>query len=91
MTIKKDNTSSTDTRLQQKIITQVEKRLPYLTAGNVYTVAAILGEKFWEDDDDAHRSIGQSFSHLVSNNRLPFIQVGWNAVRHNEYHYTPKE
>ena len=88
MTIaKKDN----DTTLQQKIIEQVEKRLEYLTAGNVYTVAAILGEEFWgEEDDAAHKGIGHSFSHLVGTKRLPFTQVGWNSVRHNEYRYTPE-
>ena len=88
MKIKK---SKNDSALQQKIIKQTSKRLQYLTSGTVYTVAAILGEKFWEDDDEAHRSVGISFSHLVSTERLPFTQVGWNDVRHNEYQYTPKE
>jgi hypothetical protein len=44
-----------------------------------------LTEKFIET------GLGQSFSHPVNNGRLPFIQKGWNAVRHNEYRYTPEE
>ena len=80
-----------DTPLQRKIIEQVIKRLPYLTSGNVYTVAAILGETFWEEDNDSHRSIGKSFSHLVSKGRLPFEVIGLTPVRHNEYRYTPEE
>ncbi len=85
------HTETTGTALQQKIITQVEKRLPFLTSGNVYTVAAILGEQFWDEDDESHRSIGQCFSHLVGKNQLPFEQTGWNSVRHNEYRYTPED
>ena len=85
----KNDSGTTYTPLQQKIIEQVEKRLPYLTADNVYTVAAILGDKFWDEDDDSHRGIGQSFSHLVNKGRLPFKNNGMTPVRHNEYHYTP--
>ncbi len=83
--------SNSDSALQRKIIKQTSKRLQYLTSGTVYTVAAILGEKFWEDDNEAHRSVGICFSSLVSTKRLPFIQIGWNDVRHNEYLFTPKE
>jgi hypothetical protein len=78
-----------DTALQRKVIEQTVKRLPYLTSGNIYTVAAILGEEFWEEDDESHRSIGQSFSHLVNAQRLPFEHIGLTQVRHNEYRYTP--
>ncbi len=84
-------TDENDTPMQRKIIEQVIRRLPYLTSGSVYTVAAILGEKFWEDDDDSHRSIGQSFSYLATKGRLPFEIIGLTPVRHNEYRYTPEE
>ncbi len=85
-------TDENDTPLQQKIIEQVKRRLPFLTSGNVYTVAAILGEEFWEDEDEnMHKAFGLCFSYMVANQRLPFIQVGWNSVRHNEYHYQPGE
>jgi hypothetical protein len=82
---------ASDTALQRKVIEQTIKRLPYLTSGIIYTVAAILGEDFWEEDDESHRSIGQSFSHLVNNGRLPFESNGWSSNRHNEYRYTPSE
>ena len=78
-----------DNALQQKLIEQTIKRLPYLTSGNIYTVAAILGEEFWEKDDESHKSLGLSFSHLVNKGRLPFEQTGLTPVRHNEYCYTP--
>ena len=84
-------TDENDTPLQQKIIEQVKRRLPFLTSGNVYTVAAILGEQFWDEDDESHRSIGQCISYMVGKDRLPFTPAGWNSTRHNEYHYTPKE
>jgi len=84
-------TEPTSTTIQRKIIEQVINRLPYLTSGSVYTAAAILGEKFWEEDNDSHRSIGKSFSHLVSKGRLPFEVIGLTPVRHNEYRYTPEE
>ena len=78
--------------MQRKIIEQVIKRLPYLTSSSVYTVAAILGEEFWEDEDEnTHKAIGLCFSYMVGKDRLPFTPAGWNSTRHNEYHYTPKE
>ncbi len=80
---------ASDTALQRKVIELTINRLPYLTSGNIYTVAAILGEEFWEEDDESHRSIGQCFSHLVNNGRLPFEHIGLTQVRHNEYRYTP--
>jgi hypothetical protein len=83
-------TDDSDNTMQRKIIEQTIKRLPYLTSGSIYTVAAILGEDFWEEDDDSHKSIGQSFSHLVRKGRLPFEQTGLTGVRHNEYSYTPE-
>jgi len=79
-----------DTAMQRKLIVQVTKRLPYLTAGEIYTVAAILGEKFWEEDDeDSHNGLGRVFSGLVSEGRLPFDSNGWTSNRHNEYRFTP--
>ena len=84
-------TDKKDTPMQRKIIEQVIKRLPYLTSGSVYTGGAIFGEEFWEENTASHKSIGQSFSHLVSKGRLPFEIIGFTPVRHNEYRYTPKE
>ena len=84
-------TDENDTPMQRKVVEQVIRRLPYLTSGSVYTAAAILGEEFWEEDNDSHKSIGQSFSHLVSKGRLPFEIIGLTPVRHNEYQYTPEE
>lgn len=81
---------ASDTEIQIKIITQVKKRLPYLTTGEVYTVAAILGEPFWDDGDESHKALGRIFSGLVGDGRLPFQQDGWNKIRHNEYRYTPE-
>ncbi len=78
--------------MQRKLIRQVAKRLPYLTAGEVYTLAAILGEQFWEEDDeDSHNALGRVFAGLVSAGRLPFESNGWSSNRHNEYRYTPSE
>ena len=78
--------------MQSKLINQVAKRLPYLTAGEVYTLAAILGEQFWEEDDeDSHNALGRVFSGLVGADRLPFESNGWSSNRHNEYRFTPKE
>jgi hypothetical protein len=78
--------------MQRKLIRQVAKRLPYLTAGEVYTLAAILGEQFWEEDDeDSHNALGRVFSGLVGAGRLPFESNGWSSNRHNEYRYTPSE
>ena len=72
--------------------TQIAKRLSYLTAGEVYTLAAILGEQFWEEDDeDSHNALGRVFSSLVGGGRLPFESNGWSSNRHNEYRYTPSE
>ena len=85
-------TEPTDTTIQHKLIEHVTKRLPYLTAGEVYTLAAILGEKFWEEDDeDSHNALGRVFSGLVGADRLPFESNGWSSNRHNEYRFTPKE
>ncbi len=85
-------TKPTDTTIQRKLIEHVTKRLPFLTAGEVYTLAAILGEKIWdEDDEDSHNALGRSFSELVSDDRLPFRSNGWTSNRHNEYRYTPEE
>ena len=87
MTIK-----DTDTDLQRKLINQVDKRLPYLTAGEKYTLAAILGEKFWEEEDEeSHKPQGRCFSGLVNDGRVPFQADGWSIYRHNEYRYTPSE
>jgi hypothetical protein len=78
--------------MQRKLIEQVTKRLPFLTAGEVYTLAAILGEQFWEEDDeDSHHALGRVFSGLVGTDRLPFASNGWTSNRHNEYRYTPSE
>jgi hypothetical protein len=78
--------------MQRKLINQVAKRLPYLTAGEIYTLAAILGEQFWEEDDeDSHNALGRVFSGLVGAGRLPFESNGWSSNRHNEYRYTPSE
>jgi hypothetical protein len=83
---------ASDTALQRKLINQVAKRLPYLTAGEIYTLAAILGEQFWEEDDeDSHNALGRVFSGLVGAGRLPFESNGWGSNRHNEYRYTPSE
>jgi hypothetical protein len=85
-------TESTDSTTKQKLIEQVTKRLPFLTAGEVYTLAAILGEQFWdEDDEDSHNALGRVFSGLVGAGRLPFESNGWSSNRHNEYRYTPSE
>ncbi len=81
-------TDENDTPMQRKVVEQVIRRLPYLTSGSVYTAAAILGEEFWEEDNDSHKSIGQSFSYLASKGRLPFEIIGLTPVRHNEYRYT---
>ena len=79
-----------DSPIQRKVINQVTKRLEYLTAGGIYTLAAILGEEFWEeDDDDSHNALGRAFAGLVVNNRLLFEPNGWTSNRHNEYRYTP--
>jgi hypothetical protein len=81
-----------DNIMQRKVIEQTIKRLPYLTAGEVYTVAAILGEEFWEEDDeDSHNGLGRVFSGLVNGGRLPFESNGLTSNRHNEYRYTPSE
>lgn len=86
------DTMADDSSMQRKIIEQLNKRLSYLTAGEVYTLAAILGETFWEDDDeDSHHALGRIFSALVSDGRLPFEANGWTTNRHNEYRYTPEE
>lgn len=83
---------ATDSTIQRKLLTQVEKRLPYLTAGKVYTLAAILGESFWEhDDEDSHHALGRAFSALVTKKRVPFKAKGWTSNRHNEYKYKPSE
>ena len=79
-----------DNTMQRKLLEQTIKRLPYLTSGNIYTLAVILGEDFWENDDDSHKSIGQSFSYLVKKGRLPFEKTGLTGVRHNEYRYSPR-
>lgn len=82
----------TDTELQRKLITQTVKRVPYLTAGETYTLAAILGETFWEEnDEESHKAQGRIFSGLVNEGRLPFTADGWTKYRHNEYRYTPAE
>jgi hypothetical protein len=87
-----NSTEPTDTTTQSKLIEQVNKRLPYLAAGEVYTLAAILGEQFWEEDDeDSHNALGRVFSSLVGAGRLPFESNGWSSNRHNEYRYTPSE
>ena len=99
MTIKYE---STDTEMQRKLLLQVEKRLPYLTVGDTYTLAAILGESFWEgenddddsgdnrnDDEDCHRTWGRCFSALVAEGRVPFLMKGFTKYRHNEYVYAP--
>jgi hypothetical protein len=82
----------TDTDQQRKLIEQVDKRLPYLTAGESYTLAAILGEIFWEEnDEESHKAQGRCFSALVNEGRVPFEADGWTKYRHNEYRYTPAE
>ena len=83
---------ATDTEQQRKLITQVDKRLQYLTAGESYTLAAILGETFWEEnDDESHKAQGRCFSALVNEGRVPFDANGWTKYRHNEYRYAPSE
>ncbi|MCP5205231.1 MAG: hypothetical protein H6992_13835 [Pseudomonadales bacterium] len=78
------------TNLKSRLINQVVKRLPFLTAGEVYTLAAILGEQFWEEDDeDSHNALGRVFSGLVNAGELPFESNGWTSNRHNEYRYKP--
>lgn len=80
----------TDTDLQRKLINEVAKRLEYLTAGETYTLAAIMGETFWEEEDEeSHKAQGRCFSGLVSERRVPFQADGWSNYRHNEYRYTP--
>ena len=88
-----DTTNGTNSSaMQRKLINQVAKRLPYLAAGEVYTLAAILGEQFWEEDDeDSHNALGRVFSGLVGTGKLPFASNGWSSNRHNEYRYTPSE
>ena len=79
----------TDTDLQRKLITQVAKRLPYLTAEERYTLAAILGEKFWEEEDEeSHKAQGRCFSGLVNDGRVPFAADEWTNNRHNAYRYS---
>jgi hypothetical protein len=86
------NPKNPDNSTRNKLITQVKKRLPYLTAGEIYTLAAILGEQFWEEDDDeSHNALGRVFSGLVTAGKLPFVSSGWSSNRHNEYRYTPSE
>ena len=82
-----------DSSMLQKLIMQVNKRLPYLTAGEVYTLAAILGEQFWEEEDDdvSHNGMGRLFSGLVADGQFPFQGNGWTSNRHNEYRFTPAE
>ena len=83
---------TTDTNLQRKLIEQVDKRVEYLTAGESYTLAAILGEIFWEEnDDESHKAQGRCFSALVNEGRVPFDANGWTKYRHNEYRYNPAE
>lgn len=84
--------NDTDTDQQRKLLEQVDKRLQYLTAGESYTLAAILGETFWEEnDDESHKAQGRSFSGLVNEGRAPFDSNGWTKYRHNEYRYAPSE
>lgn len=83
---------ATDTAIQRRLIEQVSKRLPFLTAGEVYTLVAILGEQFCEEDDEgSHNALGRIFSGLVGGGRLPFEPNGLTSNRHNEYRYTPSE
>jgi hypothetical protein len=82
--------TDTDSDLQRKLVTQVAKRMPYLTSGEVYTLAAILGETFWEEEDQyCHKALGRAFSGLVEEGRLPFEGNGLTRIRHNEYKYAP--
>jgi hypothetical protein len=80
-------TEPTDPDTRRKLIEQVTKRLSFLTAGEVYTLAAILGEDFWEDDGESHKSLGLCFSRLVNNELLPFASIGLTPDRHNKYRY----
>jgi hypothetical protein len=85
-------TSTTYTTMQNKLVNQVRRRLPYLTTGEVYTLAAILGEQFWEEDDeDSHNALGRVFSGLVTTGKMPFTSNGLSSNRHNEYQYTLSE
>jgi hypothetical protein len=82
----------TDTDLQRKLLEQVKKRLEYLSTGETYTLAAILGETFWEkNDEESHKAQGRIFSGLVNEGRVPFEADGWTKYRHNEYRYAPSE
>lgn len=87
--IMNDTTATTDEALKAVLKKQVAKRLDYLTAGDRFPLASILGETFWEEEDVPHTTLGKAFSSLVECGELPFQASGWTSNRNNEYIYTP--
>ena len=77
-----------DNDQQRRLITQVQCRLGDLIPGKLYSLEAILGIEYWEEEDDPHRGMGMRFSALVAQGRLPFVFTGFTKQRHNQYRYT---
>jgi hypothetical protein len=77
-----------DTARQRILLNQVRTRISHLSVGQHYSLAKILGEDFWENTVEPHQSLGQCFSDLVANRRVPFVDAGLTSMRHNKYKYT---
>ena len=87
MTIK---SKPTDKALTRRLIDQINLRLAELEQGKVYTLAGIVGNEYWQDEDvdDSHNALGRAFSNLVGEDRAPFADAGLTGDRHNQYQYT---
>ena len=86
----KTKIKNADVRLKGILQVQLDKRLTSLISGDSYTLAGILGEEFWENEDEPHKAMGRAFSSLVEAGEVPFQACGWTKARSNEYIYTPE-
>ena len=79
---------ASDNALQRKLIHQLNSRISELTPKSVYSLEAIVGADYWQDEPESHRSLGRYFSSMVNKGRAPFTTAGWTLDRHNKYRYT---
>jgi hypothetical protein len=80
----------TDKALTRRLINQINRRLPELKSGKEYALEGIVGQEYWqdEDEDDSHHALGRAFSNLVGEGRAPFVDAGLTGDRHNNYQHT---
>ena len=87
--MKKIKEKAKDKAMIRRLIHQVNSQLENLDPGREYDLRHILGNEYWDDEEESHKALGRAFSFLVGDRPTPFTNKGLTKARHNKYLFEP--